>query len=294
MGGAAVNDQATKLRSLVSDKGAASVACSRGKSISGCSVGKSVHVPNVIAVTSGKGGVGKTTCAVNLALIIAESGNDVLLVDADLGLANVDIMLGLDSSRHIGHLLLPEYTAEDVAAVGPLGIRVISGGSGLRELAEADESERRLLLEKLRSYYDKFHYVIIDTSPGIGADVVDFLKEASRILVITTTEPASLRDTYAAMKTIARHVPEADVRPIINMTGSDTHAEAAMSALNEVADQFIGQHYKRWHRIGLDPLISRAANDRKPFIRSYPRSPAAVSLRTIANTITDNQSEAAF
>jgi len=289
-----VNDQASKLRNLVGGKGAASVTCSRNNKSVPRWDGKSVPVPNIIAVTSGKGGVGKTTCAVNLALIIAESGKDVLLVDADLGLANVDIMLGLDSSRHIGHLLLPEYSAEDVAAVGPLGIRVISGGSGLRELAEADESERHLLLEKLRGYYDKFHFVIIDTSPGIGADVVDFLKEASQIFVVTTTEPASLKDTYAAMKTIARHVPEADVLPIINMTGSDTHAEAAMSALNEVAAQFLGQHYKRWHRIEIDPLVSRAANDRKPFVRLYPRSPAAVSLRTIANTIMDNQSEAVY
>jgi len=239
----------------------------------------------VIAITSGKGGVGKTTLAVNLALLLAEEGARVLIVDADLGLANVDVMLGLDSSRHMGHLLLPGYEAADISTVGPRNIRVISGGSGLRELAEASPVERRLLIGKLRTYFREFDYVFIDTSPGIGAEVIDFLREADDICLVTTPEPTSLRDTYAATKAIASHLPESEIQLIVNVAGSETEAKKAVEALNAVTYKFLDRRSLVWRWVESDPTVARAVRQRVPVALSYPRSPAALSMRRLAKSL---------
>lgn len=274
-------DQAARLRAMMTDGS----ACGTLERLAPNPLNAGSVSARVIAVTSGKGGVGKTTMAVNLALLLAEEAQSVLIVDADLGLANVDVMLGLEPARHIGHLLTSDTSPEDVAAVGPAGVRVISGGSGLKELAEAAGSERRLLLNKLRGYYDSFDYVLVDTSPGIGDDVADFLTDAREVLLITTTEPTSLRDTYAAAKTIYRRAPHLVVSPVVNMAATDSQAAEAVSVLNEVAAKFLGLRYERWHRIEPDALVGRAIRARCPFVTLYPRSPAAISLRRLARSL---------
>lgn len=240
----------------------------------------------VIAVTSGKGGVGKTMLTVNLALLMAEMGKRVLVVDADLGLANVDVMLGLPSARHIGHLMLADFSAHDVAADGPLGIRVISGGSGLRELADASAEDRRSLLEKLSAYYRQFDYVLLDTSPGIGEDVVDFLRHADEVLLVTTPEPTSLKDTYASLKTLNGELPKVEPRLIIN-TASEDQAKQSVMALNEVSERFLGRSYHVWHSIETDPMVVRTIRDKKPLVHSYPRSAAAACIRRLAKCIAE-------
>ena len=275
-------DQASRLRELVAGEDRREV-----EALSPSSRIRSTTT-RVIAVTSGKGGVGKTTVAVNLALVLAESGKSVLLVDADLGLANVDVMLGLESPRHIGHLLLPDTEPEDVVMAGPSGISIISGGSGLKELADATDSDRRLLLRKLEDYYGRHDYVVIDTSPGIGSDVIDFLKQADEVLLLTTPEPTSLRDTYAAIKTIMRRVPDVGVHIVVNIASSETQAAEAVSVLNEVASKFLGRHYDEWHRIAHDAMASRAISAGRPLVMMYPRSPASVTLRVLAKGIVLN------
>ncbi|HET6456299.1 MAG TPA: MinD/ParA family protein [Armatimonadota bacterium] len=241
----------------------------------------------VIAVTSGKGGVGKTMLTVNLALLIAEMGKRVLIVDADLGLANVDVMMGLPSGRHVGHLMLADFSADDVAGKGPHGIRVVSGGSGLQELADISGEDRQLLIKKLSAYYRQFDYVLLDTSPGIGSDVVDFLSHADEVLVVTTPEPTSLRDTYASLKTLVAETPAAEPKVIVNMAVSKEQAKQAMAVVNEVSTRFLGRAFKNWHHIESDPLVVRTIQDRRPLVVSFPRSPAAACMRRLAKCVSE-------
>lgn len=279
-----MRDQASKLRQLMYGEGT-------GVSTEPQPIDTAAGSAHVIAVTSGKGGVGKTTFAVNLALLLAERPAKVLLVDGDLGLANVDVMLGMEPGKHIGHLLLEQCAPEEVAANGPCGIKVISGGSGLRELADAGHADRLALMRKLREYSRNFDYVVIDTSPGIGMEVVDFLREADDILLLTTSEPTSLRDAYAAFKTISQEMPDKEIIPVVNCATGD-QARQAMEALNQVMRKFLGRQCDSWHQVDSDPMVARTIRDRKSLVRSYPRSPAAVCLRRLAKTLMGKQRNA--
>lgn len=267
-----MTDQASRLRALVMDHPPAVTTA---------------HEPDghhsILAVTSGKGGVGKTTIAVNLAVLFAELGERVLLVDADLGLANVDVMLGMEFGRHVGHLLRDGFAPEDVAVIGPRGIRVISGGSGLRELANASTPDRLALLDKLAGYYRSFDRVVIDTSPGIGAEVTDFLTGADEILLVTTVDPTSLRDTYAALKSMTP-LSHNDSRTqlVVNMVTSDAQAAQAVTVLNEVTARFLDRRFDHWHSVRSDGLVGRSIRGRKPLVCEYRRSTAALCLREMA------------
>ena len=274
-------DQASRLRALVAGERTAAndLPAPSGTAAAACA--------RVMAVTSGKGGVGKTTVAVNLALLLAERGRRTLIVDADLGLANVDVMLGIDPPRHIGHLLLPAFAPEDVAEEGPFGLRIISGGSGLRELAEAGHEQRRQLGHRLIDYYDRFEYVVVDTSPGIDDATLDFLSGAERVLLVTTREPTSLRDTYAAAKAICARVPAASITLVVNQSSSDRDAAEAVKVIDDVALRFLNRRCDDWSWIEHDPTVGRAVRARRALALMYPRSPATLSLRRLAASLDD-------
>lgn len=270
-----MKDQASRLRELMNGNSALCVTDEIPQD--------GDRTPRIVAVTSGKGGVGKTTIAVNLAMLFAEIPDSrVLILDADLGLANVDVMLGISSGRNIGHLLHTDYTPEQTASLGPGGVMLISGGSGLQELANSNSEDRRILIGKLLKYFQNFDFVVIDTSPGIGSNIMDFLNLADEILLITSPEPTSLKDSYAALKTIVKEVPGKPVIPVIN-NASYIHAQQAIKTLNEVAQKFIGWHSDCWYQIESDQMVSRSIQERRPFVRAYPRTPAVINLRSLAN-----------
>lgn len=278
-------DQAARLRQLVENSGNAHTNTSNAAS--GAKLPSSAHV---IAVTSGKGGVGKTTLVANLAFILSEMNAKVLVVDADLGLANVDVMLGLDPGRHIGHLMMTNSTPRDVAVEGPRGMMVISGGAGLRELADAGSEDRAELIGKLVGYFAEFDYVLIDTSPGISSSVTDFLEIADDVLLVTTPEPTSIRDSYAALKTIVAKIPNGFVTPVVT-SATEVSAKQAISALNHVTSKFLGREWSSWRMIDSDPLVGRTIQARKLLMNVYPKSPAAIALCKLAKFIMARKEE---
>jgi flagellar biosynthesis protein FlhG len=181
---------------------------------------------------------------------------------------------------------MEDFMPEDVAVVGPQGIQVISGGSGLRELANASTADRRALLDKLAGYYRTFDRVVIDTSPGIGADVTDFLSGADEILLVTTPEPTSLRDTYAALKNMTPLCHnDNSIRLVVNMVTSEAQAAQAVTVLNEVTGRFIDRRFGDWHFVTSDALVGRSIRARKPLVCEYRRSAAALCLRQLAGSL---------
>jgi flagellar biosynthesis protein FlhG len=187
---------------------------------------------------------------------------------------------------------MTDYDPAEVASFGPHGIRVISGGSGLKELAQASADERRRLLDKLRSYYDEFNFVIIDTSPGIGDEVVDFLRDADDILLVTTTEPTSLRDTYAVAKTLDREASELDITLVINDCSSHEQASNAVSVLNDVSAKFLGRRYEYWQHIDSDVLVGRSIHNRRALADAFPRSSVISSLRILVRALQKRRDDA--
>jgi flagellar biosynthesis protein FlhG len=177
--------------------------------------------------------------------------------------------------------MLANSSPEEVAVEGPRGMMVISGGSGLRELADAGSEERAELIRKLQDYFSTFDYVLIDTSPGIGSNVMDFIEVADDVLLVTTPEPTSIRDSYAALKTIVAKIPNASITPVVT-SAVEISARQAVSALNHVTRKFLDREWTLWQMVDSDPLVGRTIQARKLLVSMYPKSPAAIALCRIA------------
>src|ERR1700735_2376415 len=163
----------------------------------------------VIAVTGGKGGVGKTTVSANLAVSIAASGRDVMLVDADLGLANVDVVLGLHTRFHLGHVILGECALEDAIVTGPHGLQIVPAASGFKRMANLTPAEHAGIIRAFSDLYHRIEVLVIDTAAGLHDSVTTFTQAAHHVLVVICDEPASITDAYALIKVLSR---EHDVR----------------------------------------------------------------------------------
>ena len=236
----------------------------------------------VLAVTSGKGGVGKTNFSTNLALTLAQMGQRVIVLDADLGLANLHVVLGVTPRYHLEHVLLGERTLAETLFPGPCGIQIVGGASGLSDLANLDGRDRDYFIESLQELDSLADVVIIDTGAGLSHTVMAFLNAAEEILVVTTPEPTAITDAYATIKVVTAENPDAKLRLIVNMAQSTEEAQAVANRLNRIAQQFlhIGLEYAGF--IPLDPNVRAAVRAQKPFSLLYPHSPASRSLARIA------------
>ncbi|MBI5587521.1 MAG: MinD/ParA family protein [Deltaproteobacteria bacterium] len=241
----------------------------------------------VIAVSSGKGGVGKTNSVVNLAVAFAEMGKRVLLLDADLGLGNLDVLLGLAPRYNLGHLLRNERTMEEVMVKGPSGIMILPASSGVTELTDLSTEERLALASHLENMGAEFDLMIIDTGAGISSNVLFFNIAAQEIVVVVTPEPTSITDAYALMKVLLRKHGERTFKLLVNQVKSKKEAVEVYRKISLAAERFLSVSVDFIGCVLYDENVPKAVVRQQAVMEVYPDSRASVCYREIAKEISD-------
>jgi len=240
----------------------------------------------VLAVSSGKGGVGKTNIVANLAVALSKRGKKVLVIDADLGLNNIDILLGLTPKYHIGHVLSGEKNIEDIVVQGPQGVTVLPAGDGLQELTQLESEKKMLLMEELDKVSLGYDFLIFDTGAGISANVTYFCSAAHEIILVATTEPTSLTDVYALIKILHQKHAQNRFRLVINSVDSEREAQGVFRNLSAVTDKFLPAISVEYMGFILsDPNVSKAVRRQKAVMDLYPYSKFSQCIQTIAEKI---------
>ncbi len=249
----------------------------------------------IISVTSGKGGVGKTSVTVNLALALRYMKKRVLILDADLGLANMDVMLGLNPKYTISHVLKGEKSLRDVIISAPGGIKLLPAASGIQELTDLDSSQRLLLLNELDMIQDMFDVFLIDTGAGISSNVMYFNFAAMEKVVIVTNEPTSLTDAYALIKVLTNKYHQKRFKVLVNAVRNASEADKIFRNLTLVADKYLGSpslDYLGW--IPYDRMIPAAIRKQKIFLQTNPETPAGKSIISLAKTLMSDKHQSNF
>jgi len=239
----------------------------------------------VLAVASGKGGVGKTSLAANLGTLLADRGYRVTLLDADFGLANLDIVLNLNPKRNLAHLLRGEAGASEVLVEAAPGLRVIPGATGIEALADLEVRERGKLLNALSPLTAGSDFLLLDTSAGIGRNVVDLCVAASEVILVTNPEPTSLTDAYGLLKVCLAKRSDTLVRLLVNMASGGEEARAVHRKLEQVIARFLGATIPYLGHVERDDCVGQATRRQVPFVSAYPRSRATRCLGAVADTL---------
>ncbi|AET70274.1 ATPase involved in chromosome partitioning [Desulfosporosinus orientis DSM 765] len=239
----------------------------------------------VLAVTSGKGGVGKTSFTVNLALALAELEQRVVILDGDLGLANVDIAFGLSAKYTIEHLISGERTIEEILLPAPRGIEIIPGGSGVQRLANLERDKLTNVIVNLGRLDKRADLLIIDTGAGLGNNVLNFLKAADDIIMVITPEPTSLTDAYGVLKTLKQEGSEASIHAVINRVQTESDALATFKRIEIVVQKFLDSslNYLGW--VYDDPFMGRSVMQQEPLGIKFPESAAYRCIQWIAGKV---------
>lgn len=236
----------------------------------------------VLAVTSGKGGVGKTNVAVNLSLALCEGGAKVLLLDGDLGLANVDLLLGLKPEKTLQHVFSRQALLGEIILEGPLGLRILPGALGLPELANLGTLDIVRLLGLLRGLEREHDVLVIDTAAGIGRLVTQFALAADDVIIVSMPEPTALVDAYGMMKALKRGDVQGGLHLIVNLVGRRGEERQFYRSLSTVAGSYLGLSLNWLGTIYRDDEISGCVKRHQPFYLARPRSAASAELRRIA------------
>ena len=238
-----------------------------------------------LAVTSGKGGVGKTNVAINLAAALARLHNRVAVLDADFGLGNVDVMLGLAPRRHLGHLLAGDAEMHDVIVEGPSGVRVIPATSGLRELTSLSSRHWERLNAGLQAIHAELDFLIVDTGAGISNNVIDVLTSVERVMVVTSPEPTAIVDAYALIKVLTVVDPARQVGVLVNGVRDGGEADLVFRQLEVAATRFLQRHVTSFGHVTHDPLVREAVLAQRPVVEQHPHAPASRCFRTLATRV---------
>ena len=239
----------------------------------------------VMAITSGKGGVGKTNVVAGLAMSLANVGQRVVVLDADFGLANIDILLGLTPTHTLEHVLRGEKLLEEILLDGPNGIKVIPASSGIQELTRLDAAAELRLVQGLQRVSENQDWLLIDTAAGIHDSVLKLLMAAQEILLVTTPEPTSLVDAYAMVKVVHLRDPRKPIWLVVNNAQSETEAEETIEQLQAATMRFLGRELHVLGMIPADPFLLQAVRQQRGVVEVFPRSPSALAFRTIADQL---------
>jgi flagellar biosynthesis protein FlhG len=241
-------------------------------------------IPPLLAIVSGKGGVGKTFLAINLALALRGLGHRPFLVDLDWGLANIDVALGLAPPHHVGHVLAGECSLEE-ALIEHEGLVILPNGCGQADLAGLGGTERRSLLEAVLTARADRDFVVADTHPGIGAVPIDVARRATATIIVSTPEPTALTDTYALFKVLGETPTRGPVGLVVNQAGSTDQAYETARHLDSVARRFLGRGIAYWGHVLQDAAVPRSVRQQRALLAAAPRSAAAHSIRQVAATV---------
>lgn len=238
--------------------------------------------PRVIAVTGGKGGVGKSCVAVNLGLALAMAGRDTLLLDADLGLANVDVLLGLQPKCNIANLLAGDCGIEDLVLDAAHGLKVVPATSGKRNMVQMSQSEYAAVIRAFDDYPQPPEFLIVDTAAGISSSVSMFAAAADDVLVVACDEPASLTDAYALIKVLARECGVRNFKVVANMVYNASHGRQLFEKLERVATRFLDVTLEFTGVVPHDEQLRRAVRRQMGVVDAWPGSPSALAFKKLA------------
>jgi len=239
----------------------------------------------VIAVSGGKGGVGKTNVSANLAVALAGLGRRVMLLDADLGLANVDVLYGLQPRHTLADVVRGDCALADVILDGPMGVKVVPGASGLTEMADLGPQALAGIVHSFSEYHDELDILLVDTAPGITPDVLRFAEAAHEVLVVVRDEPTSITDAYAVVKVLSCDRDVQRFRIVTNMTHGSGDGVGLYNKLSRVTDRFLNVSMHHTASIPFDERVGRAVQMQRPFMTAFPSSMASVSVRKLAERV---------
>ena len=241
----------------------------------------------VIAVTAGKGGVGKSNVSVNLAVALAQLNKNVLLLDADLGLANVDIMLGLNTKYNLSHVVAGFCQLTDIMLPGPSGIRIIPAASGTEYMTQLSPLAHAGIIDSFNELREEIDYMIIDTAAGISDTVLSFARSSQELIVIVCDEPTSLTDAYALIKIMSKRFEWTHFHILVNMVRTAREGRDLFNKLYQVAEQFLDVRLNYLGAIPFDERVHDAVKKQEPVLIAYPDSEVSKVFLQLADTVDD-------
>lgn len=248
-------------------------------------------IPRVLAITGGKGGVGKTLTTANLGLCLANLGMRTLLIDGDFGLANLDVVMGVRVKHTIDDVLAGEQELSSVVVRCPQGVDVIPASSGVLKVPELGSLQKLALLDKIEGLNEEYDVVIIDTPAGVSKSVQTWTASSGDVVVVATPEPTSLADAYATMKILNQSTQENRFKLIVNMARAEEEALRVYERLSSLAEEYLNVRVEYLGCVLFDEAMRSSVRERVPCVQRYPFSPASASMRNIAKSLTTQPHE---
>jgi len=245
----------------------------------------------VLTITSGKGGVGKTNITVNLAVALSDMGYRVVVIDADLGLSNIDVMLGIMPKYTLLDVIKNEKSIIEILSKGPKNVKFISGGSGAEELVRLNANELEIFIKNIAMLDKIADIILIDTGAGITDSVLRFVMAANDVILVTTPEPTAMSDAYALIKAIGTRDDKKRINLIINKSESAIEAQTVTQKLNAVASKFLKIKLNFLGYLSNDPIVSKAVKQQNPFLITFPNSIASKNMIELSKKVVKNFEE---